>query len=285
MCYFLFGVINTAKEYGILQKGSIVYENKSKRIMAATSKHLGCTAHLHKEIEMVYMLKGESKAYLDSEEYVIKEGDLFIAFPNRVHYYTTYTEENSILEIVPADFFVDYSNILVKNMPIVPVIHAKDLPDNIKNILLETVRLCASEEKYAHEMCKGYLTVFFGEVLPLFEYRKILGTNTDTLSSILAYCLQNYAESISLDAMAKELHTSKYYISRLFNEKIKMSFNDYINMLRVNEAKDQLAGSDLSVTEIGSLVGYNTIRSFNRAFLARVGVSPRDYRKACRSTE
>lgn len=251
--------------------------------MASTTARLGCSAHLHKELEVVYILKGETKAYLDSEEYTLYKGDLFIAFPNRVHYYATYTEEKSVLSIFPADFFVDYSNILVKNMPVVPVIRAKDLPDNIKDILLETVEKSTSKEKYAQEMCKGYLTVFFGEVLPLFEYRKILGTNTDILSSMLTYCLQNYTESISLDTMAKELHASKYYISRLFNEKIKMSFNDYINMLRINEAKDQLAGSDLSVTEIGSLVGYNTIRSFNRAFLARVGLSPRDYRKACRS--
>ncbi len=276
-------MINTATENGISQKGSIIYENKSKCIRASKTTHLGCSAHLHKEIEVVYMLEGEAKAYLDSEEYTLYEGDLFIAFPNRVHYYVTYTEEKSVLAIFPTDFFVDFSNVLVKNMPVVPVIRAKDLPDNIKDILLETVGKSLSEEKYAQEMCKGYLTVFFGEVLPLFDYRKILGTNTDILSSMLTYCLQNYTESISLDTMAKELHASKYYISRLFNEKIKMSFNDYINMLRINEAKDQLAGSDLSVTEIGSMVGYNTIRSFNRAFLSRVGFSPRDYRKACRS--
>ena len=94
--------------------------------------------------------------------------------------------------------------------------------------------------------------------------------------------MQNYTDAISLDKMAAELHASKYYISRLFGEKIKISFNDYINMLRINDAKERLQKTDDSITEIGIAVGYNTIRSFNRAFLAQTGMQPREYRHAYR---
>ena len=95
---------------------------------------------------------------------------------------------------------------------------------------------------------------------------------------MLSYCFENYKENISLDEMAKQLHVSKYYISRLFSDKIKISLNNYINMLRVNDAKERLVKTADSVTEIGIQVGYNTIRSFNRAFLAQTGIQPREYR-------
>lgn len=272
-----------AVEYQKMQSGSIVYENKPNKVITATITHrLQCGAHLHKEIELVYVLSGETKAYLDSEEFTLYEGDLFFSFPNRVHYYRTYLPEESVLMIFPPELFADYSNILIKNVPISPVIRKEKLPENIRDILCEVVRIRHSDLQYAFEINKGYLNVFLGEVLPLFEYRKVLSSNTDMLSSILNYCLQNYTESISLDEMAQKLHASKYYISRLFNDKIKIGFNDYINILRVNEAKERLASSDDSITEIGSSVGYNTIRSFNRAFRDLTGMSPRDYRYASR---
>lgn len=272
-----------AVEYQKMQSGGIVYENKpNKVITAAFAKRLQCGAHLHKEIELVYMLSGETKAYLDSEEFTLYEGDLFFSFPNRVHYYRTYAEEKSVLMIFPPEIFADFSNILIKNVPVSPVIRKENLPENIRDILCEVVKIRHSDVQYAFEINKGYLNVFLGEVLPLFDYRKVLSSNTDMLSSILNYCLQNYTDSISLDTMAKELHASKYYISRLFNDKIKIGFNDYINILRVNDAKERLINSDDSVTEIGIAVGYNTIRSFNRAFLTITGMSPRDYRGASR---
>lgn len=272
-----------AVEYQKIQSGGIYYESKPNNVITAAITHrLQCGAHLHKEIELVYVLSGETKAYLDSEEFTLYEGDLFFSFPNRVHYYRTYLPEESVLMIFPPDLFADFSNLLIKNVPISPVIRKENLPDNIRDILCEVVRIRHSNLKYAFEINKGYLNVFLGEVLPLFEYRKVLSSNTDMLSSILNYCLQHYTDSISLDSMAQELHASKYYISRLFNDKIKISFNDYINMLRVNEAKGRLINTDDSVTEIGSSVGYNTIRSFNRAFLSITGMAPRDYRSACR---
>ena len=55
--------------------------------------------------------------------------------------------------------------------------------------------------------------------------------------------------------------------------------SDNINSLRVSEACRYLLNSSLSITEIGSLVGFNTPRTFNRAFIKQLGLSPSEYRK------
>jgi len=106
----------------------------------------------------------------------------------------------------------------------------------------------------------------------------VLG-DSDTLRSIVAFCAQNYSENLSLSLLQERLHLDKYYIPHLFNDKLKIRFNDYINALRINEACRFLANTESSITEISELVGFNTLRTFNRAFMKHVGSSPSDYRK------
>ena len=75
----------------------IRYENRTNFCGICKSTHLGCAAHIHKEVEIAYILKGKTKAYLDSKEYIVEQGDLFISFPNKVHFFDTFTEEESYL--------------------------------------------------------------------------------------------------------------------------------------------------------------------------------------------
>ena len=228
------------------------------------------------------MLEGQTKAYLDSKEYILNKGDLFISFPNKVHYYNTYTKEESFLLIFSPSAFPDFSNFLLKNDPVCPVVKKEDLPKGLLKLLESAYESFNGDSRYKIEKCKGYFNIFLAEILPCFDFNDVHSNNTDILSSILTYCVENYKDSITLDTMANELHSSKYYISRLFSEKIKIGFNDYKNMLRINDAKECLIKTNDSITQIGTSVGYNTIRSFNRAFLSQTGMQPREFRSLYR---
>ena len=46
---------------------------------------LTCRAHMHYHVELVYMKKGEMRAFIDSEEYGVGQGELLVVFPNQVH--------------------------------------------------------------------------------------------------------------------------------------------------------------------------------------------------------
>lgn len=256
----------------------ILYENRSKTCAIKRRESLEYVAHIHKEIEIVYMISGQTRAFLDTKEYVLNEGDLFVAFPNKVHYYNTFSKEDSFLLIFTPEFFTDFSAFLLKNNPVEPVIRKKDLPNEICDLLTRAHSAYISDDSFRMEKVKGYINVFLADIIPCFEFKAMKSSNEDMLSSILTYCVEHYKDNINLDEMAKELHVSKYYISRLFGEKIKIGFNDYINMLRINDAKEALVKTNDSVTEIGINSGYNTIRSFNRAFLSQTGMQPREYR-------
>lgn len=263
----------------------IWYENRTEFCAIRKSNHLGFTAHIHKEVEIVYMLKGKSRAYLDTKEYLLEEGDLFFSFPNKVHYYDTFTDEESYLLMFSPNVISDFTSFLLKNNPVNPVIKNDLMPKKIKDILDEAYKANQSNEKFKYEKVKGYVNIFLAEIIPLLNFKESTNNHTEMLSSILSYCVENYKDNINLDEMAKDLHASKYYISRLFSEKIKIGFNDYVNMLRINDAKEHLVKTNDSVTEIGINVGYNTIRSFNRAFLSQTGMQPREYRNIYRNNK
>ena len=60
--------------------------------------------------------------------------------------------------------------------------------------------------------------------------------------------------------------------------KLQIGFNDYINSLRVSNACKHLVKSERSITEISEMVGFNTLRTFNRAFIKQTGMTPSKYR-------
>lgn len=260
----------------------IRYENRTNFCGIRKSNHLGCAAHIHKEVEIAYILKGKTKAYLDSKEYIVEQGDLFISFPNKVHFFDTFTDEESYLILFSPDCFSDFGSLLMKKDPVDPVIKKEKLPVEVNFLLRKALEAYNCDETYKNEKVKGYVNIFLADILPCLEFNESSNNHTEMLSSVLSYCVEHYKDNISLDEMSKKLHVSKYYISRIFSEKIKISFNDYINMLRINDAKEHLIKTNDSVTEIGINVGYNTIRSFNRAFLSQTGMQPREYRNMYR---
>ena len=93
------------------------------------------------------------------------------------------------------------------------------------------------------------------------------------------FCNENYKTEISLEQVAKNLHISKYYISHLLNDKLNISFSEYINSLRVADAVVMLEEGQYGMSEIAERCGFNTLRTFNRAFSMVYNMPPSQYKK------
>ncbi len=90
----------------------------------------------------------------------------------------------------------------------------------------------------------------------------------------------NYKNDISIDIIAEKIGISYSYLRKIFKEKTDKNLFDYINELRINDAKGMLRNTRLTVKEISSQCGYNHERSFSRAFTQYEGVPPGKYRDA-----
>jgi AraC family transcriptional regulator len=85
---------------------------------------------------------------------------------------------------------------------------------------------------------------------------------------------------LSLEEIAGAAHLSPFHFSRLFKKLTGATPHAYLASLRAARARDLLAETDLSVTEVGARVGYMSSSHFSKAFRQSAGISPRAYRKA-----
>jgi transcriptional regulator GlxA family with amidase domain len=70
-------------------------------------------------------------------------------------------------------------------------------------------------------------------------------------------------------------------LKRRFRAATGLALIDYVQNLRIEEAKRLLEASPRAAEDISSDVGYEDASFFRRLFKRRTGVSPRQYRQAC----
>lgn len=93
------------------------------------------------------------------------------------------------------------------------------------------------------------------------------------------YIDENYANGLlSQNEVADHLGVSASYLSTLFNTVLQTRFTEYLNIRRVEKAKMHLIQPDMSIKQIVSQDGFNSVQNFMRVFKRFVGLSPGQYR-------
>lgn len=255
------------------------YENKSAAYTASYTQALSPAPHVHTHIEMVLLEKGETTATADSVDVKLEPGDLFISFPNQIHYYVDKERPlGGYLIIVSPDMCPEFSRIFKGFLPESPILRGALRNPRIKDAAENLIRLNKEPEEFREITARGYFLILFGEILKALPVAENDYRVSDPVKDIIKYCYENYAGDISLGSVAESLHISPYYVSHLFSKRLKMSFNDYINTLRIRSACEMLKTGEKSITEIAYAVGYNSTRSFDRCFVKIRGLTPKQYR-------
>lgn len=89
---------------------------------------------------------------------------------------------------------------------------------------------------------------------------------------------EHQTEELSLDQVAKSVHTSKFYFCKMFKKVTGINFTDYLSRVRTERAKNLLLNPNLRVSEIAYEVGFQSLTHFNRVFKRILGQSPSEYR-------
>lgn len=92
------------------------------------------------------------------------------------------------------------------------------------------------------------------------------------------YIEQFYNTDINLSQISGLFFVNTQYLSRLFAKNMGMTFVEYINFIRMKEAKILLKETDLKIIEIASRVGFNNVTYFNLIFKKITGQTPLQFR-------
>jgi YesN/AraC family two-component response regulator len=128
------------------------------------------------------------------------------------------------------------------------------------------------------DLKKEALLEFYNHLaLELFTRQQANKTNT-LISAITEIIETEYDRELYLESISDRLGVSPKYVSRIFKEKTGMNITQYMNMVRVNRAKQLLVETDLAISEIGDKVGIYSRTTFLRIFKKTEGVTPQSYR-------
>lgn len=101
----------------------------------------------------------------------------------------------------------------------------------------------------------------------------------DIVEVMMEYATTHFNQDITVKEMAENiLFMNSAYVSHVFAEKQGISFSSWLKNLRMEKARELLESSQLSVTEIAFMSGYNDTSQFIRVFKAENGMTPNKYR-------
>lgn len=251
------------------------YEQKTKLLDYFRTEMLAPLPHLHKELELIYIRKGSAKAVVNNKTYELKSGNLFLTFPYQVHYYPESEPGEYYVHAFPSSILVTMTDIVNGNELLNNVFYADPADEIVKH--LDSIR--TAEGTYTVSQRCAFLTLIIAQLLPQCKLLPLTNSSGMTIRRILEYCAKHYAEDLSLDTLAKELHLNKYYISHSINKQLNMRISTFINALRIEAACRLLQNTGKRISEVAQAVGYETSRSFNRSFSDIVHMTPKKYRE------
>lgn len=252
------------------------YEIRREEVTIKRNNYeLNFPEHLHSYIEIVYVFNGVQHLKIEDTEYEITKGNAAVIFPETVHSFFGRNDiptETLILICEPkiyGNLFPDLSNLKPEN------------PFLKKELINE-------ELEFAFRSIKPYtgIDIEFSWSCVILSYilniLKLKAKDSvpveDMTKKIVKYLEENFTEPITRASLAKTFNVSECYISRIFNQKIRINLRNYLGMLRAEYAANMIRTTNETFTVISRISGFDSLRTFNRMFKAAYGTTPQEYR-------
>lgn len=101
--------------------------------------------------------------------------------------------------------------------------------------------------------------------------------NNKKTQEIIDLLHKNYTQKVTGSFIADNMEMNYDYLNRMFKNNLGITIFEYLNIIRINKAKELLMNGSMKAFEIASAVGYCDEYHFSKAFKKSVGISPRQY--------
>jgi AraC-like DNA-binding protein len=257
------------------------YENTDVELRVFYSNNLSFPAHLHSQMELLYVISGTTSVTIFDQAKELTAGDFAIVFPNTVHSYASKNAEEpcrTLLAICGLNLTGEYFKKVTCFSPRKPFIPSEMLHENVTFAMLELEK--ERFEGLELNVCSSLIHLILARITPLIDLTKNKDIPSyDLTHQIISYVSEHFQETLTLSELASHLNVSKYYLSRVFSTKLDTSFNSYLNYIRLNYALTLIQSTSYTLTRISIDSGFESQRTFNRAFKEVFHLSPSEYRQ------
>ena len=255
----------------------LTYEKRNEGISVEWKDAVHVPPHLHEAIEIIYVTDGTVELGVGQELFHMENGDFAIVFPNVIHHYQVFSSgsNKAIYLFLEPSITPNFYEDLQKFSPRYPIIEKSKVHIDIVN----SIKSLVDNKDYNSMIIQAYAHVILAHVfsdMDMVEKDSIGGD--DIIYCAVEYIARNFKNNIHLEKMAYDMGVSQYVLSRMFAKTFHCNFNKYLNGIRLNYAISDLENTNESITNICLDAGFESQRTFNRAFKERYKMTPREYR-------
>ena len=228
-----------------------------------------CPVHIHNYLELVYIKEGELEVHIDDNTYILVAGDICLIKPMEAHSYKT----NTLSKCQIVDFSCDYADEFVRQYKDL-IVSNPIIKSNFNWYIMREI----SVKKDDFYLMKAIINFLISKYIANATFTEKNKKVDSFIKNMVDYIDNNYDKDISLESCANELGYTPTYLSALINKTFNRTLLSMVNEKRILKALSLLEESNMNITEIASLCGYTSLRSFNRNFKNYVGVSPTEFK-------
>ena len=104
-------------------------------------------------------------------------------------------------------------------------------------------------------------------------------SSEEKMKMVTDFIHRHYDEELRLSTLSALVNMAPTTLCRFFKRQTGIHLLDYITNVRLDTVKQKLLNTDMMVSDISFLCGFNTLSNFNRLFRRRFGCNPTEYRK------
>lgn len=249
--------------------------------------------HYHDCYELYYLYSGERYYFIQDQTYHIAGGAFVLINPYEIHQtgnlgnfgydrMLIHFNKELLEDYLAVDSWVNpYENLDKK----IHIISLEPQQQNFVETLLATME---TEYRNNNQKENAYIKLTLMQLL-LFLNSCKPGANDEalpqinatqkTIFEIIGYINNCYFEDITLETISEKYYLSTFYFSRTFKEITGFNFVEYLNNVRIKEAKKLLLNTNMTISDISDAVGFKSNTHFGRVFKNIEGTSPSSYKK------
>lgn len=242
--------------------------------------------HWHKELELVYMIKGHLDVCINGKQKTIYDNELYFVNSEVIHV-TDIEDDNKInmyLVVLLSyefmrQFFPDIDSIVFD------VDTNKEAKANIISSMQNIVKHCENSNDIFGDIKKyeEILKIYYELLKHCAVYKRNnfvikAPKNFGHAKKVIEYVGKHYTDEITLNDMAELAELSPAYFSKYFKDITGTSFCKYLNGIRLEHALKDMITQNMSVTDAAFNNGFPNVKSFITLCKKVYGYTPAQYR-------
>lgn len=255
--------------------------------------------HFHSEYEIYLLLRGKRRLFFGNRSYLMEAGTLALIDSNRIHMTCSVPDDSdnhyeriilylrkekveeydqSFPELEMGSFLEQHNGIFVLSPE-----EQKRTLDMFETVMQELDSQQGKRQTLVDLEIMRFFVQFWRRNRPanylIDEQKSREKGKYATVYAVSDYISAHFQEEITLERLAEEFYVSKSYLSRSFKEVVGFGFKEYVNILRIRLAQEMLEDSNLTISEISEMVGFDTASYFGQVFQKHLAISPSQYRR------